>query len=164
MNNMLSNSRLCVSDEKYTNNSFLLKCYLHILSSDTYFLHPIGFSYKINNDVVAGNECRYVLFPQLYVPIEEKNDRSMIKLIDAILRLKKKEDFDRFYDEFKYEDEANNIMQIIDWKKVYSYYGGIEIHKYDTSKEKSDKKEWWIDWEYSGCLWNSEFFILAKLD
>lgn len=161
MNNTLSNSRLCVSDEKYTHNGFLLKCYMHVLASDTYLLHPIGLSYTINNDMITGNDCRYVLFPQLYVSIEDRRDNAMTKLLGYILQLRKKEDFDTFYEKYKYIG-VNNGNQIIDWKKVYSYYGGIEIHKYDIDKRQGN--EWWIDWEYSGCIWNSELFVVTKLD
>lgn len=164
MENILGNSRLCVSDEKYTHNKFLLKCYMYVLSLETHLLHPVGFTYKINNDIILGSECRYIFFPQLYVPIEIKYDNSMVKLLGYVLVLKEKKDFDKFYDEYKYDDGKNNTEQIIDWRRVYSYYGGIEIHKYDTNIEKSDKKEWWIDWPYSGCVWNSEIFRVSKLD
>lgn len=165
MENILGNSRLCVSDEKYTRNKFLLKCYMHVLSSDNYLLHPVGFTYKIDNNVILGSECGYVFFPQLYVSMyyEPEPNNYMINLLGHILLLKEKRDFDYFYEIYKHPDNKNSTEQIIDWKKVYSYYGGIEIHKYDTETEKSEKKEWWIDWPYSGCIWNSDIFYVSKL-
>lgn len=164
MQNILSNSRLCVSDEKYTHNKFLLNCYMYVLSLENYLLHPVGFTYKIDNNIVLGSECRYVFFPQLYVPMEIDYSQSITNLLGHILQLKEKKDFDEFYDKYGYDNGKNHVGQIIDWKKVYSYYGGIEIHKYDTTIEKSNKKEWWIDWPYSGCIWNSDIFYVSKLD
>jgi len=104
-----------------------------------YFVTDRGFLYDITID------------DNKFVHLGDK------KNINKIIQIRNYEDMLDFFGEYKHSDSTDR-HEIIDWKKVYMDYGGIELAviKHQSYFDQ-EKRRWWLNWDVaSGCVWNSD--------
>lgn len=93
------------------------------------------------------------------------------KGLDKIIQIRNQKDIVNFYEEYRYTPKDDDTFEIIDWKKVYMDYGGIELavthleELFGKDIEKyieGQKVGWWFGWDVaSGCIWNGE--VIKKI-
>lgn len=165
-------------------NAFFLSCIMYVFMSKNALIKPVGFWYSLKWYWIEN-----LNISMQYTEIEyEKNDKKVYEVLqnqylyevvlqenvfvnlqnkglNKILLLEKWEDFELFYEIYKYTDKDDDFSKRIDWKKVYMDYGGIELRTVHLDKLfKWTYRNWWYGWDIpSGCIWNKDLIYKIRL-